>query len=105
MASNFKINIATKRNEIDLKLTGDFDGTSAYELINTLKECPADISKIFIHTNGLKIVFPFGRDLFRKFLFSIDSQPSRFEFKGTEAFALSSEKESPSSNAFRSHPT
>lgn len=97
MASNFRIIISKNRNGLDLKLTGDFDGTSAFELINALKECPADSSKILINTGGLKNVIPFGRNLFRKFLFAIDGRPSRFVFTGNKALAISSKIDAPHS--------
>ena len=80
MASNFRIIASRIGNAIDLELIGDFDGSSAFELIHVLKECPADNSKIFIHSGGLKNVFPFGKDLFFKMLVPIDGRPSRFVF-------------------------
>jgi len=97
MASNFRIIISKNRNGLDIKLTGDFDGTSAFELINVLKEIAADNSKIFIHTGQLKNVLPFGRDLFRKFLFAVDGHPSRLVFTGDQALALSSKQDPPHS--------
>jgi hypothetical protein len=101
MSSNFEIIVARISNGLVLNLKGDFDGTSAYELINFLKECPCDIPKIFIHTNDLKTVFPFGRDLFRKFLYCVEGQPSKIEVTGNEALTLSLEKESPCSTVAR----
>jgi len=38
VASNFQIYSFKTRDSLHLKLTGDFDGSSAYELINTLTE-------------------------------------------------------------------
>ena len=38
MASNFQIYSFKTRDSLHLKLAGDFDGSSAYELINTLTE-------------------------------------------------------------------
>jgi len=101
MSSNFEIIIGKNRNGLVLKLTGDFDGTSAYELINFLKECPSDIPKVSINTNGLKKVFPFGRDLFRKFLYTIEGQSPKLEFTGNEALTLSLKNDSPRSTVSR----
>lgn len=101
MSSNFQIIIGKTSSGLFLDLAGDFDGTSAYKLINCLKACPADIPKIFIHTNGLKNVFPFGRDLFRKFLYSMEGQSSKIEFTGNEALTLSLEKEKSCSTVAR----
>ena len=94
MAPNFRIIASKNGNVFHLELIGDFDGTSAFELINVLKECPADNSKIFIHSGGLKNVSPFGEDLFFKMLAPINGRPSRFVFTEDEALALSSGKPS-----------
>nr|CBX29619.1 unknown protein [uncultured Desulfobacterium sp.] len=36
MASNFKIEVFRNSENVHLKLFGDFDGNSAYELVNTI---------------------------------------------------------------------
>ena len=66
MASNFQIYSFKTRDSLHLKLTGDFDGSSAYELINTLTEHGKGFYEIFIDTNDLKIIHPFGKDVFQK---------------------------------------
>jgi hypothetical protein len=52
MASNFDISIDKNSDGYDLKLTGDFDGKSAYEQIYALKKLPQDGRRLNIHTNG-----------------------------------------------------
>ena len=66
MASNFQIYSFKTRDSLHLKLTGDFDGSSAYELINTLTEHGKGFYEIFIDTNDLKTIHPFGKDVFQK---------------------------------------
>ena len=66
MASNFQIYFFKTRDSLHLKLTGDFDGSSAYELINTLTEHGKCFYEIFIDTNDLKTIHPFGKDVFQK---------------------------------------
>ena len=66
MASNFHIYSFKTRDSLHLKLAGDFDGSSAYELINTLIEHGKDFYEIFIDINDLKFIHPFGRDVFQK---------------------------------------
>ena len=66
MASNFQIYAFKTRDSLHLKLTGDFDGSSAYELINTLTEHGKDFYEIYIDTNDLRTIHPFGRDVFQK---------------------------------------
>jgi len=66
MASNFKISLNKNNNSLHLNLTGDFDGSSAFELVNTLKEHNGNGAKIFINTGGLSCLHPFGLDVFQK---------------------------------------
>jgi hypothetical protein len=66
VASNFQIYSFKTRDSLHLKLAGDFDGSSAYELINTLTEHGKGFYEIFIDTNDLKTIHPFGRDVFQK---------------------------------------
>jgi len=66
VASNFQIYSFKTRDSLHLKLAGDFDGSSAYELINTLTEHGKDFYEIFIDTNDLKTIHPFGKDVFQK---------------------------------------
>ena len=74
MASNFQIYSFKTNESLHLKLTGDFDGSSAYELINTLKEHGTSSWDIFIDTNDLKTIHTFGKDVFQKNLNSIKKQ-------------------------------
>ena len=71
MARNFNMIINKKSDNLHLKLFGDFDGTSAWELLNTVKENNHSPKKVFIHTSGLCTVYPFGVAVFRKNLKAI----------------------------------
>lgn len=64
MATNFRIIVHQNSNYLHLRLNGDFDGTSAYELLNTLEKRCRFASGAFIHTNGLRQVDPFGLSVF-----------------------------------------
>jgi len=70
MASNFQIYSFKTRDSLHLKLAGDFDGSSAYELINTLTEHGKGFYEIFIDTSDLKTIHPFGKDVLQKNLSS-----------------------------------
>ena len=74
MASNFHIISYKNRDSLYLRLSGDFDGGSAHELINTLTKNGNGSWDIFIDTNNLKTIHPFGRDVFQKSLSSIKKQ-------------------------------
>jgi len=66
MAANFRIISQRKGCNFHLKLRGDFDGMSAMELIYALKENLGFSELIFIDTDGLCCLYPFGRDVFQK---------------------------------------
>jgi anti-anti-sigma regulatory factor len=82
MASNFQIYSFKTRDSLHLKLKGDFDGSSAYELINTLSEHGKNFYKIFIDINDLKSIHPFGRDVFQKNLRSSNKLYGNLVFIG-----------------------
>ena len=65
MASNFKILCHQKGNNLHIKLAGDFDGSSAYELIDTLNKHRGKIRKVFIKTCSLASIHPFGLQVFQ----------------------------------------
>jgi anti-anti-sigma regulatory factor len=66
MAVNFRIVKHQNSDALHFKLLGDFDGTSADELVNTLLSCKRRHGKVFIHTSGLKSMHPFGAELFSR---------------------------------------
>ena len=66
MAANFRITTRRKGSNLHLKLKGDFDGMSAMELIYALKENLGFAEKVYIETDELSCLHPFGRDVLRK---------------------------------------
>jgi hypothetical protein len=65
MASYFKLLVQRVKGSVYLKLFGEFDGFSAYQLISALKQNGAGTSNIFVDTSGIKRVHGFGREVFR----------------------------------------
>ena len=88
MASNFAIDFDKTSNGVGLKLAGDFDGTSAYELIYAIKKLPEDTGKITICTDGLKNTYPFGLDVFHRFMRSLNGQSTKIVLTGNNASNL-----------------
>ena len=88
MASNFQISTHEKRDSLHLKLYGDFDGSSAYELLNALEHC-SRFNHIFIDTNELQTVYPFGKDVFQKNIGPIKKKSSNLIFIGEREHKLS----------------
>ena len=82
MASNFQIFSYKNRESLYLKLSGDFDGSSAHELFNMLKKYDTDFLEIFIDTNNLKTINSFGIDVFQKKLGNLNHQFSNLIFIG-----------------------
>jgi len=66
MASNFRIFCHQNSDNLHLKLMGDFDGSSAYELINTLNKYNGNARKVIVDTCSLLSLHPFGLDVFQK---------------------------------------
>jgi anti-anti-sigma regulatory factor len=89
MASNFGITLDKNSGGFGLKLAGDFDGTSAYELIYAIKKLPEDTVKLYIYTNGLKTIHSFGLDVFHRFMRSLSGQSAKIVFTGNRASQLS----------------
>ena len=74
MASNFQIFSFETNDNLHLRLYGDFDVNSAQELTKILLTHGAGYWDIFIDTNNLKTIHPFGRDVYQKNLNGIKKQ-------------------------------
>jgi hypothetical protein len=90
MASNFKITFNRLEDSVRLNLYGDFDGSSAHELLNLLRSYSYDTQKIYIQTDGLKHIHPFGLNTFLKNYRIINGCADRIVFTGKKATALAS---------------
>ncbi len=63
MASNFHMFTHKTTDTLHIKLTGDFDGSSASELINVLATNRKEYYQIFINTTELNSIHPFGQEV------------------------------------------
>jgi hypothetical protein len=82
MASNFHIFRHQTKDTLHLKLEGDFDGSSALELINTIEEHGVGFRQIFVDTDDLNTIYPFGRTVFEKNLGRFIKKRNRLIFIG-----------------------
>ncbi len=82
MASNFKIRMHQTVDNLRINLRGDFDGSSAFELLNTLKKNMNDTKCILIDTNNLKKIYPFGQEVFDHNLPKLKAHRNRIRFTG-----------------------
>jgi len=82
MSHNFKIETHYNRDEVHLRLLGDFDGSSACELLNTLETQKETARCVFVHTDALKAVNDFGRAIFERGFVATTRGPAEIVFKG-----------------------
>ena len=85
MATNFKIAAHRNDENLHLKLRGDFDGTSAHELLDVVRKRDAHISRVFIHTSNLRDIHPFGLHVFRSNVNVLKGQSVDLVFTGENA--------------------
>ena len=90
MASDFRIHKSRNGNTLYLSLRGDFDGTSAYELLHSIKEHDG-ATEVFIETSGLNHIFPFGRDTLNSNLYLLKGKEFKLEFVGSNAAEIAPE--------------
>ena len=88
MVSNFIILFRETKNGLHLSLTGSFDENAAHKLLNALKEYRSEFYQIFIDTNDLKTIHPFGRYVFQKNLSSFNKKLSNLIFIGENEFNI-----------------
>ena len=82
MASNFKLSLHETRGSIHMKMCGDFDGSSAYELITALQKYACKSNQVFIHTEDLGNIYSFGRSVFHCNLGVLRKQSNKIVFLG-----------------------
>ena len=82
MSLNFQIYSFKNRENLHLELAGDFDGSSAFELINEILEHGKSFYEIFIDTHNLKIIHPYGKEVFQMRLRAIKKQFNNITFIG-----------------------
>lgn len=88
MAKNFEIELNGNEDPVVIDLEGDFDATSAYELIYAIKKLPGETSGVSIHTNGLKSICPTGIDVFRRLMQDLKHRPTNIKLTGDLATRL-----------------
>jgi len=94
MAANFRICVHRNSDNLHLKLMGDFDVSSAWELLNMLKKSASGVYRVIIHTGCLKHIYPFGRDTFQENLRHLKTDTVPILFTGENASQIAPEKSS-----------
>ena len=89
MACNFKVVVQRNDENLYLRLEGDFDGSSAQQLLCTIADNGKKVKRVFIHTNGLKEIHPFGKAVFQKNLRDFLRQRPDLVFTGNKSSEIS----------------
>ena len=92
MAANFKIAIHRMNGSLEIELAGDFDGTSACELLNVLSEKCDGVDRVLVNTSRLKEIYSFGIDTFQNNLHRLKGKPIRLAFTGEKATSIAPER-------------
>jgi len=85
MASNFRIFVHCSSESVHLKLAGDFDGASAFELLDMVKKNGPGLRRVFIHTSSLKSIHPFGLHVLENNLSDLKGSSFQLLFTGEYA--------------------
>lgn len=92
MAANFQISLHRNNASLEVNLTGDFDGTSACELLNILSEQCDSVDRVLVDTSRLKEIYPFGLDTFQSNLYRLKGKRIRLLFTGKNATSIAPER-------------
>jgi len=88
MASNFKLFLHETSDSIHMKMCGDFDGTSAYELITAIQKYASKSNQVFINTEDLGNIYSFGRGVFHNNLGALKKHSNKIVFIGRHKDSL-----------------
>jgi len=83
MAKNFRVRTKASSNQfLAFYLFGDFDGSSACELINVLDESAKESFKVAINTDGLTTINAFGLNVFLSRMSMLNNTRTDIEMTG-----------------------
>jgi len=88
MSADFQIESRNSNGDLHLKPRGDFDGSSAYELLNFIHNKYDGRGRVFIDTNHLHHLCSFGCNTFRCGLNFNLLPADRIFFKGKKGFDI-----------------
>lgn len=92
MATNFRISFRRRSGSLHLNLAGDFDGSSAFELLNVLKDNMDETCRVIIQADGLKKTHPFGTRILESHLRDLERRGCEIIFRGERAKEIARER-------------
>jgi hypothetical protein len=88
MSINFQIQFRKSNGNLHIQPKGDFDGGSAWELINLIHDQYDGKGRVFIDTRKLGQIHPFGCNTFQCRLNHRAMPADRLCFKGKKGFEI-----------------
>lgn len=88
MNKTFHIEFKKSNGNLHIQPSGDFDGASAWELLNLLHDQYRGQGNVFIDTSRLRQIHPFGCSTFKCRLNRKQLPADRLYFKGKKGFEL-----------------
>jgi len=88
MSANFSVQCKRSNGNLHLRPKGDLDGSSAWELINLISEKYDGKGRVFIDTQDLREIHPFGCGIFKCQLRMGTVPPNCLFFKGKRGFEM-----------------
>jgi hypothetical protein len=85
MKKRFGIDFRTAHGDLYILPRGDFDGSSAWKLINILNMKYDGKGLVIIDTKGLRDIYPFGCSTFRRQFCACRLPADRLFFRGEKA--------------------
>ena len=82
MSQKFELSSCRTNDILHLKLLGEFDGSSACELVKKIKEDGSGASQIIVDTTEVRRVHPFGRIVLQNRLGQVSRRLIGLTFKG-----------------------
>ena len=87
MALNFEIATDKISDGYSLKLSGEFDATSAYELVYAIKKLADNPVRIYVNTSKLRKIHPFGLEVFNRAMRFSGRKSAQVVFRGNQDFS------------------
>ena len=88
MSRNFKVETRYDRDAVHLRLAGEFDGSSACELLNTLNKLARVAKRVVVDTTSLTTVHDFGRGIFERRFIDNSQGPCQVVLEGDKTGRL-----------------
>ena len=91
MSTNFQVIFEKSNGNLHVSPSGDFDGNSAWELVNLLHEQYNGTGQVFIDTKNLCEICPFGCTTFQCRLNQTRIPMDQLFFSGTKGYSIAPE--------------